>query len=106
MLHYLDDETATAVIDNSFHALDDKGILVTRFVLPPTDRPSWSWRLEDNRIKVTGGRPWYRSSEYLAECMRRAGFAVVINEVSALNPELVWMVCRAEKESTCAKQHS
>ena len=30
----------------------------------------------------------------------------VINEVSAVNPELVWMVCRAEKESTGAKQHS
>ncbi len=106
MLHYLDDETVTAAIKNSFQALGDKGILVTRFVLPPTDRPSWSWRLEDSRIKVSGGRPCYRSSEFLAKCMRRAGFAVIINEVSAVNPELVWMVCRAEKESTGAKQHS
>lgn len=106
MLHYLDDETATAVINNSFRALGDQGILVTRFVLPPTDRPSWSWRLEDSRIKVCGGRPWYRSSEYLAKCMRGAGFTVIINEVSAVNPELVWMVCRAEKESTGAGQHS
>jgi hypothetical protein len=106
MLHYLDDETVTAAIKNSFQALGDKGILVTRFVLPPADRPSWSWRLEDSRIKVSGGRPCYRSSEFLAKCMRRAGFAVIINEVSAVNPELVWMVCRAEKESTGAKQHS
>ncbi len=106
MLHYLDDETATAVINNSFRALGDKGILVTRFVLPPTGQPSRSWRLEDRRIKVWGGRPCYRSSEYLAQCMRRAGFAVIINEVSAVNPELVWMVCRAEKESDGAKKHS
>jgi SAM-dependent methyltransferase len=106
MLHYLDDETVTTLIDNSFQALDDKGILVTRFVLPPTDRASWSWRLEDSRIKAYGRRPWYRSAEYLAECMKRAGFTVIINEVSAVNPELVWMVCRAEKESDGAKQHS
>jgi SAM-dependent methyltransferase len=106
MLHYLDDETVTTLIDNSFQAFDDKGILVTRFVLPPTDRPSWSWRLEDSRIKAYGRRPWYRSAEYLAECMKRAGFTVIINEVSAVNPELVWMVCRAEKESDGAKQHS
>jgi uncharacterized protein len=106
MLHYLDDETATAVINGSFQALGDKGILVARFVLPPADRPSWSWRLEDSRIKVCGGRPWYRSSEYLAKCMSSAGFTVITNEVSAANPELVWMVCRAEKESTGAGKHS
>ena len=45
MLHYLDDETVAAVFKRSFQALGDKGLLVTRFALLPTGRPSWSWRL-------------------------------------------------------------
>jgi predicted exporter/SAM-dependent methyltransferase len=94
MLHYLDDETAAAVFSMSFQTLGQKGILVTRFVLRPADRPSWSWRLEDSRIKLSGRSPWYRSPERIAEFMKEAGFVITVNEVSAGNPELVWMVCR------------
>lgn len=95
MLHYLDDETASALFTESFHALRENGILVTRFVLPPADHPSWSWRLEDSRIKISGRQPWYRSREEVAGSMQEMGFEVIESEVSAVNPELVWMVCRA-----------
>ena len=98
MLHYLDDKTVAAVFKNSFSALGQQGILVTRFVVHPTGRPSWSWRLEDSRIKLSGRRPWYRSKERMAELMEEAGFVITINEVTATNPELVWMVGRADKE--------
>jgi SAM-dependent methyltransferase len=97
MLHYLDDETAAAVFKNSFQALAGKGLLVTRFVIPPAARPSWSWRLEDSRIKLSGRHPCYRSPERMTELVKEAGFVIIVNEVSAVNPELVWMVCRAEK---------
>ncbi len=97
MLHYLDDETAAAVFKNSFQVLAEKGLLVTRFVIQPTERPSWSWRLEDSRIKISGRHPWYRSPVRMTELLKEAGFIVIVNEVSAGNPELVWMVCRAEK---------
>lgn len=100
MLHYLDDKTAAAVLKNSFSALGQQGILVARFVVRPTGRPSWSWRLEDSRIKVEGQRPRYRSRERMAALMEEAGFVITINEVSATNPELVWMVGRADKEMT------
>lgn len=98
MLHYLDDQTAAAVFKNAFQALGETGLLVTRFVLPPLDRPSWSWHLEDRRIKVSGRQPWYRSPERAAEFMKEAGFEIELNEVSAVNPELVWMVCRRSGE--------
>jgi predicted exporter len=97
MLHYLDDETAAAVFLNSFQALAEKGLLVTRFVIRPAERSSWSWRLEDTRIKLSGRHPFYRSPERMTELVREAGFAIIVNEVSAVNPELVWMVCRADK---------
>ncbi len=102
MLHYLDDETAAAVLSRSFLALGSKGLLVTRFVIRPNVRPSWSWRLEDCRIQLSGRRPWYRSTEKMAELMRAAGFVVSLNEVSASNPELVWMVGRTDHEAVSA----
>jgi len=105
MLHYLDDETTAALFGRTFQALGNNGILVTRFALPAKERPSWSWRLEDSRIKIAGRRPWYRSAERIAELMRQAGFVISVNEVSAGNPELVWMVCRAEKETTGVEEH-
>jgi uncharacterized protein len=95
MLHYLDDETVSALFKKCFQALRENGILVTRFVLPPADRPSWSWRLEDIRIKISGRQPWYRSREQVAGCMQETGFEITQSKVSAVNPELVWMVCRA-----------
>lgn len=95
MMHCLDDETVATVFKKSFEALKENGILVTRFVLPPTHRPSWSWHLEDKRIQLSGGSVWYRSAETIAKMIEKAGFEVTVNEVSTANSELVWMVSRA-----------
>lgn len=102
MLHYVDDETAAAVFHKSFQSLVIGGILVTRFTIRPACRPSWSWRLENIRIKVSGQKGWYRSSAKMAELLKEAGFAVIVNEVTAANPELVWMVGLAHREAACA----
>ena len=99
MLHYFDDETAAALFRESFRALGDKGLLATRFVIRPPDPPSWSWRLEDSRIRSSGRFPRYRSTERMVELMEKAGFVITTNEVSAANPELVWMVGRTDKEA-------
>ncbi|MFT5699135.1 MAG: putative exporter/SAM-dependent methyltransferase [Desulforhopalus sp.] len=102
MLHYLDDETVSAVFKRSFQVLGDNGLLVTRFVLQPTDRPSWSWHLENSRIKLSGLPVWYRSAETVAGFIKEAGFEITVNEVSSVNPELVWMVSRAAKGTASA----
>ncbi|WP_339136225.1 MAG: MMPL family transporter [Candidatus Electrothrix sp. GW3-4] len=94
MFHYLDDETAATVLRKSFQALGENGILVTRFVIRPPGRLSWSWYLEDWRIRSGGGQAYYRPADRMAAFMRQAGFTVVYNEVSAVNRELVWMVGR------------
>ncbi|BHH82328.1 methyltransferase domain-containing protein [Desulforhopalus sp. 52FAK] len=100
MIHYLDDETVADVFEKSFQALGEGGVLVTRFVLPPSDKPSWSWHLEDKRIKLSGGAVYYRSADTIAEFIEKAGFEVILNEVSTSNSELVWMVSRVGKEAT------
>jgi predicted exporter/SAM-dependent methyltransferase len=102
MLHYVDDTTVKAVLRKSLQNLAPGGILVTRFTICPVGRPSWSWRLENSRIKMSGQIGWYRSPEEMAEFLAEAGFAVIVNEVSAVNPELVWMVGQSKKEAFCA----
>ncbi|XCN74023.1 MAG: MMPL family transporter [Candidatus Electrothrix aestuarii] len=97
MFHYLDDETAAAVLHNSFEALDKNGLLVTRFVIRPVGKLSWNWYLEDWRIKSSGGRAYYRPANRMAEFMRQAGFTVVYNEVSAVNRELIWLTGKKEE---------
>lgn len=99
MLHYLNDEAVCSALAQSRQLLVPGGTLVIRFALPAADKPSWSWRLEDYRVKMSGIQPWYRSADGMAEMLFRAGFVPVINEVSTANPELVWMVGRADMKS-------
>ena len=106
MLHHLDDATVLALFNNSFTALGNHGILVIRFAIIPGARPSWSWHLEDWRIKIAGRHPWYRSPEKMVQWLLEAGFTVTVNEVSAANPELIWMVGRADKEIAGAGQYA
>ena len=102
MIHYLDDETVRAVFAGSFHTLAPGGILVARFVIRPEGKPSWSWRLEDTRIKLSGQRAWYRPIDRMVKLLDDASFTVIISEVTAANSELVWMVGRVDKEVTGA----
>ncbi|MDO9066959.1 MAG: class I SAM-dependent methyltransferase, partial [Deltaproteobacteria bacterium] len=101
MLHYVDDEIAASVFSKSFQMLADGGLLVARCTIRPSGRPSWSWRLEKARIKLSGHEAWYRSPQEMAGLLTKAGFTVIVNEVTA-NPELAWIVGLAKKEATCA----
>lgn len=103
MLHYLDDATITTLFTNCFHALAHQGILVIRYVIRPDAPPSKSWMLEHYRIKFSGGTPWYRSSEKMAELMAGVGFRIEYNMVSQSDPELIWIIGRAEKDDTSTK---
>ncbi len=103
MLHYLDDEAVCTLLELTVGKLASAGILVTRFVVRPDGPPSWSWRLEDYRIKLSGGQAWYRSADRMTELLTKAGLCTLINEVSTTNPELVWMVGRADTNASDAK---
>ena len=98
MLHYLDDTTITALLANCFQALAPDGRLVLRYVIQPETSPSKSWRLEDFRIRLAGGKPWYRSIDTMAGLMTAAGFVLETNKVSSGNNELIWMIGRAVKQ--------
>jgi len=98
MLHYLDDTTITTLLTNCFQALAPNGRLVLRYVIQPDTPPSKSWRLEDYRIRLSGGTPWYRSTDKMVGLMTEAGFVMETNMTSSSNNELIWMIGRAAKQ--------
>ena len=97
MLHYLDDENIDTLFSNCFQSIADKGLLLTRYVIRPDSSPSWSWKLEDFRIKLSGGEAHYRSAAQMAKLMEQSGFCIETSRVSRSNPELIWLIGRAEK---------
>jgi cyclopropane fatty-acyl-phospholipid synthase-like methyltransferase len=98
MLHYVDDEIAAAVFRRSFQMLAPGGLVVARCTIQASGRLSWSWRLEQARIRMAGYEAWYRSADRVAELLAESGFTVIVNEVTA-NPELAWLVGQATKEA-------
>lgn len=97
MLHYVDDGIAAAIFNKSFQILGSGGVVAMRFTIRPAGRRSFSWLLENVRIKALGQRAWYRSRDKMSALLEQAGFVLLVNEVTAANPELAWMVGRAEK---------
>jgi len=98
MLHYLDEKSITTLFANCFRAMADKGLLLTRFVIRPDTTPSWSWKLEEYRIKISGGKTHYRSADRMAELMETAGFHIETNMTTQTNTELIWLMGRASKK--------
>ncbi len=91
MLHYLDTSSVSTLFANCFQSMADGGVLLARFVIRPDTAPSWSWKLEEYRIRLSGGKTYYRNAKQMAALMENAGFQVKINMVSHSNSELVWL---------------
>ena len=98
MLHYLDDSSLKTLFANCFQTIAPQGILLARYATLPEGTPSWSWKLEDFRTRLSGGQTHYRSGAETGEYLQQAGFIVEINRVSRSNPELIWIMGRAEKK--------
>jgi SAM-dependent methyltransferase len=94
MSHYLDDRQFAATLERGCRLLAPGGILIIRFVVRPRGKRSIPWYLEDYRVRLAGGHPWYRSPEDLSRLMAAAGF-VDLQLSAAINRELFWMVGRS-----------
>ncbi|MFW8600677.1 methyltransferase domain-containing protein [Desulfobacterota bacterium M19] len=104
MLHYLDDEVLAAIFRKSGQLLRPGGILIIRYAVIPSGKPSWFWHVEDLRVKFSRMTPHYRTIKEVNDLLLTAGFAVKIHEVSAANDELVWL--KAFAAPTPADNHT
>lgn len=90
MLHYLDDAQLEATLRRCCSLLADNGLLIMRSVIRPPGKRSWYWFVEDCRVRLSGGRAWYRSTEEMTAFMSQCGF-VSPQIHPAANPELFWL---------------
>lgn len=95
MLHYLDDGKVAATLGRCRGLLAPGGIIVLRSVYRPPGKRSFSWYLEDLRVRFSGAKAWYRTQEDMARLLADNGFALA-HQSPARNSELWWMVGRAE----------
>ena len=94
MLHYLDDGTLRDLFARCSQALAPGGILVMRFVIRPRGKVSWSWRLEDRRVRWSGGVAHYRTPGRMVAFLAAWNFEIVVEKVADADPELAWIVAR------------
>lgn len=97
MLHYLDDASVATLFRNCFQIMQNKGLLLARFVIKPDSTASWSWNLEDRRVKLSGGCAHYRKPEEMTRLMKEAGFLIETDAITKTNKELSWLMGRANK---------
>jgi SAM-dependent methyltransferase len=95
MSHYLDDLRLAATLRRCGRLLAPGGVLILRFVVQPQGKRSIPWYVEDLRVRVAGGRHWYRTPEDLARMMAEGGFTD-LKLSAAINSELFWVVGRTE----------
>jgi len=98
MLHYLDDGEVGKVFAAAHRICCPGGTLLARSVVRP-DSPSLSWKFEEFRVRSSGGQTWYRSMVDMADLLEKAGFTVIINELTPANPELVWLAATVDAQT-------
>jgi predicted RND superfamily exporter protein len=97
MLHYLDDKSVLELFQRCYATMADQGLLLGRYVLRP-ETPSWSWKLEEYRVRLKGGTTCYRTKDTMVALLQEAGFAIEQSETSNSNSELAWLMGRASKK--------
>ena len=95
MQHYLNDQQLETALHRCVELLNENGLLILRFVTRPAGKRSWYWFVEDLRVRLAGGRAWYRSPEAMTALMQRCGFAAP-QVHQAANADLFWLTGRIQ----------
>ena len=92
MSHYLQDWELEKTVECIHERLLPGGRLIIRSVLPPTDRPHWTWRLEHAKLKINGLKACYRAPAALCAILEECGFEVLSSRPSGQRGDMVWHV--------------
>jgi uncharacterized protein len=88
-LHYLDDRQLAETLARCDGLLRPGGLLITRFVIRPEGRGSFSWLVEEFRVRLAGMATHYRQPEKMGKMMK--GFDRLTLSLTS-NKELLWLV--------------
>jgi predicted exporter/SAM-dependent methyltransferase len=92
MVHFLGDEALRLTFKRLFDRISPGGRLILRVVVPPTGRASWTWRLENLKLRLKRIRPCYHSPASIEALLIKTRFEIEQIKSSGARGELVWIV--------------
>ena len=95
MMHFITDDELRLTLRRLHDRLRDKGRLFIRAVIAPKNHPSWSWRFQTMKLKISGTPSYFRSVERIRKMIMLAGFRVEYSSTSGSNEESVWFIAEA-----------
>ena len=90
MVHFLCDDELKLTFKKLYDRIQPGGRLLLRAAVPPNDRFSWAWRLENFRLRLNQTKPFYRHPEDIESMLIHANFIIERIEASGTKGELVW----------------
>lgn len=91
VLHYLRDEEITELLSRLRASLSPQGRLIIRLTLPGPSLSLFRF-VEENRLRIKGAKPYWRSKEKVLEILEYAGFKVELVEPTAPGREETWFI--------------
>jgi len=94
MIHFLNPEDLDLVLQRLNHALVTDALLIVRAVMVPNRRWTWIWWLEGIKLKLSGSKTYYRSTEEIKIALERAGFSLEASIPSGRDEDSRWFKAR------------
>jgi predicted exporter/SAM-dependent methyltransferase len=94
MIHLLSDDELRLTLQRLRAKISPEGKLMLRTTVPSRKRAPWLRWIEEQRLKILGLIPHFRSSEAVMALISEAGFRVELTEPTAAGREETWFICR------------
>ena len=83
MSHFLQDGELETTLAQIHDRLLPGGCLIMRSVLPPPDKPHWTWHMERIKLKFNGAKTCYRNKDTINAILGKCRFEVLTSRPSA-----------------------
>ncbi len=94
MLHYLNDPELMQTLQKLYESLHNGGLLIVRTAVLPAKKPTWGWRLENLKLKISGTKCYYRTLDQIAALIVQAGYKIDHQAPSGSTGELYWFIAK------------
>jgi uncharacterized protein len=97
MCHFLNADDFQLTLARLHAKLKVGGLIVIRAVLEPHLPLTWTWRLEQWRMKRQGIRTYHRPQSEVVQILEKNGFDIQKSKISGNNNDMAWVVAIKNK---------
>ncbi|MFC1856858.1 methyltransferase domain-containing protein [Thermodesulfobacteriota bacterium] len=94
IMHYLNDNELNLTLRRLYDGLHQESTLIVRATILPELKPSWGWRLENFKLKISRTKCYYRTLEEIVTMIVQAGFKIDHRVPSGSAGELFWFIAK------------